>query len=214
MLRRLVENSRTLTVITFNYDTLAEQCLEKAEIPFGYGTGHGIKYEDPNRRSGLPRARDRVSVLKLHGSANWGVCRGCNDASHTPDMATVLKSIYVPPRRKRCPHCGEAMLEPGIIPPVFGKATEAMQLGEVWKKARQRLRRAREIVVVGYSLPESDLEAMDLLGEVFQPDQRPRVRLICGQSGASSTYDTVFRYYQDIEMYFEDYLKEEVYRRD
>lgn len=47
------------TVITFNYDTLIEQSISKANRPWQYG------FQIENR--------DGTRILKMHGSINWGV---------------------------------------------------------------------------------------------------------------------------------------------
>lgn len=203
----LFDEARTLDVVTFNYDTLVEQCLEEAGIPYKYGNVLNLRWKDRRRGRGRRRADDRVDILKLHGSANWGFCRGCPATDKTDDTVTAFNTPYVPNhRRERCPRCEESMLDVGIIPPVFGKAGEVRTINGVWKRARSRVSRGTQFVVAGYSLPESDNEAVSLMRDVFGHRERPRVTVVCGESGAPESYDEVFRDYDDASAYFQDYI--------
>ena len=79
-------------------------------------------------------------------------------------------------------------------------------MGPIWLAARQALRRAREIVVIGYSLPQSDSEALSLLEEIAPPPSRPRITLVCGPKGAPETYSHVRSRALDTQAYFEEYV--------
>ncbi len=202
----LFRNSRSLTVITFNYDMLVEQILDDLNLRFDYGSKEGIRFDNPHRRSRLSRADPQVRIMKLHGSASWGICRGCTKSGRALDLVTAFDSAYVPNRRKRCPVCWRKYLQSGIIPPILGKAGEARHEEPIWKEARKALRRAREIIVIGYSLPASDVEAISLLREVRFLGRRPRIRIACGPRGAPSTYDEVFSRFNDTKMLAEELL--------
>jgi len=203
----LYRNSKSLAVITFNYDMLVEQILDDLGLRFDYSTPVGIRFENSRRRQRLSRAGGQVSVMKLHGSANWGVCRGCTKSGRAPDLITAFEGAYTRTRRKRCPACESKtkFLDAGIIPPILGKAGEAQREKTVWEAARKTLSRAREIIVIGYSLPPSDTEAKSLLSEVRFLGRRPRIRIACGPGGAPSTYLDVFgNRFKDTGLYTED----------
>ncbi len=202
----LIDNSKTLTFITFNYDLLLEQLLDDRDLRYGYGHRSGVEFDDPSRRRRVARSGAEVQLLKLHGSSNWGVCRGCRKAGVFDDSVTAFEAPYMPGlRRKTCPRCKEKYLESGIIPPILGKAGESRPMEAIWRAARAALRRAREIVVIGYSLPESDLEAVSLFREVESPLKRPRIKLVCGARGAPASYARVFTRFSDTRQYFEEY---------
>lgn len=201
----LLENSRSLTLITFNYDLLAEQVLDDLGLRYDYGPPGLIEFESGKRRRRLRRSGSDLSLLKLHGSANWGVCRGCPEAGKYTDKVTAFERPYVPTRRRSCPSCGRRFLETAIIPPILGKAGEARHIGPIWGQARKSLGRAREVLVVGYSLPSSDAEALSLLREVDAPSKRPRITIACGPRGAPSSYAKVFSRFKDSRAYFEDF---------
>jgi len=199
------EESRSLTLITFNYDLLAEQIMDDLGLRYDYGSAGMIEFDNSQRRRGLRRSGSELSLLKLHGSANWGVCRGCPESGKYIDKVTAFERPYVPIRRKSCPWCGGKFLEAAIVPPILGKAGEGRHIGPIWGLARRSLERAREVVVVGYSLPSSDVEALSLLREVDAPGKRPRITIVCGPRGAPPGYKNVFSGFKDTGEYFEDF---------
>jgi hypothetical protein len=66
--------ARTDTIITFNYDLVCDQALQRIGIQPNYhlptGLVHKDEVEDAEPACG-------VSLLKLHGSTNWGICPHC-----------------------------------------------------------------------------------------------------------------------------------------
>lgn len=202
----LFRNSRSVSVITFNYDLLVEQILDHLNLRFDYGSAEGIRFDDSTRRRRLSQANPQVRIMKLHGSANWGVCRGCARSGTALDLVTAFDRPYVPTRRRRCLVCRSKYLEAGIIPPILGKAGEARHVEPVWRTARKALARAREIIVIGYSLPSADEEAKSLLHEVRFLGRRPRIRIACGPGGAPNTYREVFNRFTDTKLYAEELL--------
>ncbi len=210
-LDELLRGSKSLSIVTFNYDLLTEQLLDDLHWRFTYAPcGVAIEFEDDRRRKRLRHRGTHVKLLKLHGSVNWGVCRGCNTAKKGNDFVTAFESPYNPPPRKRRPWCGARLLEPGIIPPISGKAGELRHMDALWRAAREALSRAREIIIVGYSLPATDHEAVSLMKEIEWPGKRPRIRIVCGPHGAPDSYSHVLSRYEEVKMYFEDYLADQV----
>jgi len=207
-LEKIWKESRTLAIITFSYDLLLEQLLDDLDLCFAYGAGEAIEFDDGRRRGRLHRSGHDLQLLKLHGSSNWGVCRGCSKAGKYPDQVTSFEKPYVPTRRRACPWCGDKYLETGIIPPILGKAGESRHMEPVWLQARKALRRSREIFVIGYSLPPGDVEAMSLFREVEGLTKRPRVTLVCGSRGAPESYEQVFSHFVDRKQRFESFAED------
>jgi len=201
-----LEESRSLTLVTFNYDLLAEQILDDLGLRYDYGSSGMIEFDDDRRRRRLRRSGAELSLIKLHGSANWGVCRGCREAGKHGDRVTSFEKPYIPIRRKSCPWCGEEFLEPGVIPPILGKAGESRHMEPLWRLARRCLERARELIIIGYSLPATDVEAISLLREIDAPGKRSRIKVVCGPRGAPAAYKTVLPRFTDTRQYFEDYV--------
>jgi hypothetical protein len=158
------------TLITFNYDLVLERSLFHLfinptikEIPFNNFTinmqykklenisyeiqhtyyrqrdindelyqtsGSKVNYLDQGQKRGL-----QIEILKLHGSLNFG-----RDNINNPgDLSPII-----------------AVENPVIIPPVANKQLSG-ELRSIWTLALERLRVARNIIFLGYSLPETDI---------------------------------------------------------
>jgi hypothetical protein len=132
------------SIITFNYDGLVERSIKNIGGRYHHGFRDGFEVE-----GGVPYDNNGVAVLKLHGRTNW--------AYHKPKKFTVF-SDYESVR-------GSGLL-PEIVPP-WNKAI-AKRLGEVWSAAIDRLSTATKIVVIGFSLPETDMHFKYLLAAGMQ----------------------------------------------
>ena len=163
-------------VLSFNYDCIVDRALrdhaqlrwdpEKNAYGFPISTGTSSwRTQPPGRPS-----KTSIRLLKMHGSLNWRR-HSANDRGLVADTSTVstLRNI--------------------IIPPTWFKDLTIFPFNEVWKSARKEVRSARIIVVVGYSVPQTDLfsrslfkveagskgkrERLDLL-VLVNPDERAR----------------------------------------
>ncbi len=142
------------TFLTFNYDTLLELTLEVFGLPYDYGLVGDVP------TGALP-------VLKLHGSINWAFCRKCEKVLPQPLGRWVGRQKGMPPRYSlpigsdiaRCHHvdCTQAFQDPPVlVPPTWDKGKYHSQIREVWQLAARKLTTAENVVLVGYSAPESD----------------------------------------------------------
>jgi len=140
--------SRKDTIITFNYDLLCEHALARLSVEPNYHLVHSVSAPDPGS------ARKTVDVLKLHGSANWGICTKCRN-----QIAILPKKVTDDPwgfRTLSCPSCKVMAYEPLLIPPSWDKSEYRDVISGVWAKALDELRQATRICVIGYSMPEAD----------------------------------------------------------
>lgn len=128
----LLENSKN-SIITFNYDRLIEESLEKLSVPYNYIINNNMKKND-----GIP-------ILKLHGSTNWGMKENGNI------------NIY-----SNYPELLESNSEPVIIPPTWNKTFEG-KLRIIWDRAIKYLSTATRIIFIGFSMPKTDLHFKYLL---------------------------------------------------
>ena len=160
------------TVISFNYDLL----LDRALCDIGFKVNYGL----PNTSTvtgyheiTASFTDTAVPYYKVHGSANWIRCE-CPE-SHD-------KGVYIAPPRvnpkaaidtllqkslENCPWCTRALKEmckdplshhtPIIIPPTWNKAGYQSFVQPVWVAAMKALREAWRIVIIGFSLPETDI---------------------------------------------------------
>jgi hypothetical protein len=203
----LAKESRSLTVISFNYDTVIEQAFEAEGLLYSYGPRKCLTFTDRSIERKLDRRTPDAEVLKLHGSVNWGVCRNCNEAPIGRDLINAFPHPYVPPRNLSCQFCGTRYLVPSIVPPVLTKGAALQPLEPFWIRARKALSRAREIVIVGYSLPQADSQAVSLIGSLDGPLKRPRITVVCGTGGAPASYQSLFRKFSEFKEPFEVYLE-------
>lgn len=139
---------RTDTVITFNYDLVLDHALRRA--------GVAIKYHLPPQYVSVPAANvdGGISLLKLHGSTNWGVCSKCK--KHivvSVDKASSSAAIF---RNTECKECRAKAFQPMLVPPSWDKTEYRDLIQPVWKQAVTELQHATRICIIGYSLPESD----------------------------------------------------------
>lgn len=144
------------TLISFNYDLGLDWALMKAGFNINYGFAQG-------------RPIASVNLFKLHGSINWVYSErdkcpehwDLRDANaHQQNFLYETSDIV---RYRLSPNLnlfrqsenGEPTL-PLIIPPTFNKGAENSYLNQVWSSAAEALKEAENIIVIGYSLPETD----------------------------------------------------------
>ena len=176
-----------ITVVTFNQDIQIEKCLERLE-GFKKYKRHGSIFSFPHcyKIDGASQKLSRppkdaktfdvdqtdkggVSILKLHGSLNW---YSTHTSANVP-RASILsrsKNFRITPRRiilssMRMTY-GRKKLHtfPLIVPPVTSKSSMIHQdLDGIWGYAEERIAEADELVVFGYSCPQTDYESANLL---------------------------------------------------
>jgi len=98
-------------------------------------------------------------LLKMHGSANWTRVDG--------DIKLVDPTSFVPDLSKT------------IIPPTWFKDLEDFPFSNIWKQARREVRTSRIMIVVGYSVPQTDLFSRSLFRvEAGSKGKRERLDLL------------------------------------
>lgn len=178
----------SVAIITFNYDL----CLDFAAYSYGLPTTYCLNEDE--RHSG-------VRVLKLHGSLNWTVCRGCKKVVAWPfreyftkyswQFLHDVKSVFlnVASNLNNFEHCKSFPgKEPFLVPPTWNKTQFHNEIGPVWRAAARELSNAENVFVCGYSLPRTDMFfryfwALGGIGQaglrrfwVFNPDETVRTR--------------------------------------
>jgi len=157
----------TPTVISLNYDIIVDNAMVgRNDCLPDYGCD--ITTE---RYWQLPH---RGTLFKIHGSLNWSYCPACYrlDLGVTESGRThkMLEELYqINPLEPRyschgfpCPGC-ETPVEPVLITPTQLKDYRNPHVQRVWTLADQALRRAERVIIVGYSLPDDDLDVIYLL---------------------------------------------------
>ena len=142
-----------VAVITFNYDIALDHALFSHGVPVSYG----------KEENGVP-------LLKLHGSINWGYCTTCASIQTSPwellgvEMDEKTGTVAFPVGSQMIDSgfnspCGHRIQGyPLIVPPTWQKNYEANEaIRQVWIRAAHELKDAEHVLVIGYSLPDSDL---------------------------------------------------------
>ena len=177
------------TVITFNYDVALDHAYHIGRMAASYSIG-------ASQHTAYP-------LLKLHGSMNWLRCEDCNcirpvamaelfEGNGSPWHASggygylhLLKRLT---HARACDACkGSWDPIPVIVPPTWDKMHCYNDLQSVWRTAAEHLASAEDIIVIGYSLPQSDqffrcMYALSTIGPtrlrrfwVFDPDKSGQV---------------------------------------
>jgi hypothetical protein len=128
-------------VISLNYDCLIDRSLrDHAGSRFdpqkgAYGVPVATGYADWRSKSRGPQPKRTIKLLKLHGSLNW-------DGPSSP--LALRKDPYTPAK-------------PGVIaPPLAQKPVFDPPFKAIWREARKAVQSMRRLIVVGYSMPDTD----------------------------------------------------------
>lgn len=145
-----------VSFITMNYDLSLDYALHRRDQEIDYCLEAG--------------ATGGMEVMKLHGSLNWARCARCKKVipwhlreyfqKYNWQDAILYEakwgSLEIASRVAELQHCGEPCTpEPVIVPPTWNKA-QYQDLVTVWRRAAHHLSEAENIVVIGYSLPNTD----------------------------------------------------------
>ena len=160
----IFQRTGDVTVITTNYDLLAEQGLRPRPTPrsvrpgFNYGEGpEQLKGSVPGifHNKKVIDVEGSVPILKLHGSVSWAITNHGIDRFH--DCRPAIK--------------GSA----AIIAPMTEKSIP-VAFQEIWQKSEESLCEAAIWIIVGYSFSEYNQEINCLLKRSSK--HGPRVHIL------------------------------------
>lgn len=184
------ENINACSVITFNYDLLLDYALCKQELKANYCLNE-INEDKANQ----------VKLMKLHGSLNWFMQVDeendvvplylddiFEDTKYWINSGGEDKKFFIDPIKwlsgKNNEYNGKSIMpEPILVPPTFNKMEYNKRIINVWKQASLELTKAENILICGYSHPETDnffkyLFALGISGDsiikrfvVYDPEQ-------------------------------------------
>lgn len=142
-------------VVSFNWDCLLESALVRV----------GAEFQYPALTGQVDRAEPKLTLYKLHGSANWrlglpkrGDSFEWKGLGFTTGM--MAEDVYFangaidPVVWAFARPLGE--LEPLIVLPGAGKAFDARHLAPIWYKPENAFALTHDIFIVGLSLAEDD----------------------------------------------------------
>jgi hypothetical protein len=170
-LHRLIRlwHRRGVTVVNFNYDTLVESSVSALDPPHANGDivaemlTHLPRSWVPTLGGDGPVPTFRL--LKLHGSVNW---------FWSPDDRTgdTLCRVGYSPVAAGDARAALAGKEPFIVPPLAAKSP-FYSLGvirQLWSDAADALAAADRVIVLGYSVPLTDLATTTMLSQCVNPE--------------------------------------------
>lgn len=158
------------TIVSFNYDCVLDYALKRHGSGkwcprYGYGFNLGARGRnltgDEHWNPAVPASKEAtVHCYKLHGSLHFQVTKALEERS-----TIKLKS------RPYATFSGR-LSRFTIIPPEWHKAYDRGFFSKLWAGAAGALRSATNLVVVGYSLPLTDLHANAL----FRTSSKQKLR--------------------------------------
>ncbi|MBI3843529.1 MAG: hypothetical protein HY292_02710 [Planctomycetes bacterium] len=163
------------TIITFNYDPLIESALllgSPKDVHWNPHRGYALEFERvlegfDQKVVTEGRPEPNITLLKLHGSMNWMAPVGawparpsCLRVFSMKDGIPVLRGIGFKIWTDPVAH---QQLRPVFVPPRDLKDYDAFGLRSLWDTAASMLRQASGLTVIGYSFPETDRTALNLL---------------------------------------------------
>jgi hypothetical protein len=215
---RLVDGKTT--VITFNYDLLIENLLLQTH-QWGPHDGYGV--DIPLVDDAMPTPRHtfvrqpsqlitgpNVSLLKLHGSINWGsptifqdksdvIYRLPMDEGVSMDDFTIRTDIGSP---------FTMYFKPAIIPPILDKSfwLRNPTFRVLWNMAMEAIDNADAITFVGYSLPLTDFMAEFMFRQGINSHSKERSIVVVDPrvSELSQRYRDVFGSVPLVDISFKD----------
>lgn len=172
-------------VITSNWDLVLERYAER----------HGVPVRHRLRR----KTEDHeLTLLKLHGSVDWCAANALVKKYPDTDYAMLGVRLFgdrpyekkLPPKSQRTAdlvvriraldtwqrpwqRIASRASDLHMVTMARGKAGDLGALREIWRDAYQAINRARRLEIVGYSMPEDDLEIRALLRAGIQRGQGP-----------------------------------------
>lgn len=90
----------------------------------------------------------RIEILKLHGSLNF-------PRTNMKEPISLVQPVDTP----------------FILPPIINKMSSAKSITKMWATALQRLRTAKNVIIVGYSLPRTDIYMQYFLKTALGPNR-------------------------------------------
>jgi hypothetical protein len=173
------------TVISFNYDVLIDEALTRlGKGIWKASPGYGVKVTRGSESWSAPSTpgpfpKEHLRLLKPHGSLNWDL------ADHDEKKLRLVSDAYA-----------QRAIRGNIIPPTWDKTIlQEWPWKPIWKEASVMLQRTRCLIVIGYSVPPTDLTSQALIRSslspgnlrlviVVNPDPSARARVIDLARGA------------------------------
>jgi len=143
-----------ISIISINFDCLLHKEFKEVQVDFDYLINfNDTRHAHPNSREG------GIPLIKLNGSLDWAFCPECKKRA--------LIFYHLHKNSYNGLNCGmtdgcKAKLRPFIFLPHEDKHKKIKRL---WNVAKEKLKQADKITIIGYSFPYYDKEIMNLFKE-------------------------------------------------
>jgi hypothetical protein len=203
-------------LINFNYDLFVDRVVHEIAPSWSVATGYGITVSgcirsDPESGPpgpdvvsiAVPTSDSNVVIVKPHGSLNWlvplapGLPQGKGGllfANHAPIIpletdgrlrycGATSNFQYVYP-----PNDEPVDVLPAIVPPVKNKDSALPLFRTLQDAERRAIETPDEIFVIGWSMPASDTNQVELMSEAVAARSAPLQRVTVVNRGEHPTY--------------------------
>lgn len=197
------------SIITLNYDLIADHSLltQKSKLDYSIESSKMLfPVEYFEATSGIP-------IYKLHGSMNWLACPKCKKISIFKEKIAQYVEDPNLQTKFKCNECSSE-LQRVIVPPRWDKDRFYSEiLNNIWRKAFSKLLNAHEVNVIGYSLPESDIYARNLLAISLFYNKALHINVINSNEKTLNKYEEFLKYanvspdrYSFVRYKFKEYI--------
>jgi hypothetical protein len=152
------------TIISFNYDTVVENALWGLALPFRYADSQQVEWQSHAPDHFARPEGEPIPLLKLHGSVNL-----TTHVSEDFGLRVWAYRSYADLRN------GGRM--PILVAPTWQKSLGGY-LSAVWREAVSALRTATRVIILGYSMPQTDQHFRYLMAAGLQDNISLRKVLI------------------------------------
>lgn len=152
-------------VMSFNYDCIIDKALigagrrwDPEKCSYGFRPTKGINAWRRLEQGKSPQKS--IKLLKPHGSLNWKI-----SSSGSVQLEKDPYSIETAKGR--------------IVPPTWFKRLNEEPYASIWKEARLEIRKCRALIVIGYSVPQTDIFSRALFkAEIGSKERKQKLDLL------------------------------------
>ena len=166
------------TIISLNYDLVLERGLfhlligtnlkyivelpiQGVEIDYHYDPVGNLQYVIKNATYMTESGEEKCTILE----------RGATDNPLRIEILKLHASLNFPRTKTKEPiSLVHAVDAPFILPPIINKMSSAKSITKMWSTGLQRLRTAKNVIIVGYSLPRTDIYMQYFLKTALGPN--------------------------------------------
>lgn len=169
------------TVISMNYDNLAESILSGRPGTVHFGPGLTCPHCKMRMilelacsctgRAGLVDRDWTGAVLKPHGSIAWRRCTNTACCSFECMVADIHCRPFEP---CACPNCNDPCCPVLVMPAMSKNLEDTPEIGVMWQAAQKAIAAADSVLLFGFSLPASDELLLQMVRASVHANKRLR----------------------------------------